>query len=160
MATATQTTFPALACWNSKHRYFVQLGDGSTAEWFRRDGVQIDRDELYPYGDTPFYYDGPELGDAETVAEALALLDQHYADCEYDQIHLADNEWGNRLMQEVAETYFASKPDYQFVLVYEHAGWYLGFRRDGSIWCTANDQAVLTHRWPQPGNGVGKVIRR
>lgn len=61
----------------------------------------------------------------------------------YDIVHLADDEWGNAKMLEVADEYFRDHPDCQFVLVYEHAGWSLGFCRDLSVWSSANDMAVL-----------------
>ena len=60
----------------------------------------------------------------------------------YDLIHLSDDEWGNETMKRIAMEHFASDPSCQFVEVYEHAGWFLGFRRDGSIWTTANDMAI------------------
>lgn len=62
---------------------------------------------------------------------------------EYAQVCLGDDEWGNQLMQQVAEQFFADNPSCMFVQMIEHAGWALGFRRDGSIWSTANDMAVL-----------------
>ena len=62
---------------------------------------------------------------------------------EYAQVCLGDNEWGNELMQQVAMEFFADNPSCMFVQVIEHAGWQLGWRRDGSIWTTANDMAVL-----------------
>ena len=44
---------------------------------------------------------------------------------EYDMIYLANNEWGNELMYQVAQAWFKEFPDCQFVQVYEHAGWHL-----------------------------------
>lgn len=78
----------------------------------------------------------------------------------YFLIHLADDEWGNEKMQEVAAEFFAAHPAAQFVEVHEHAGWYLGFRRDLTVWCTANDGATLTHPEPQPTGGMYGYIRR
>ncbi len=77
----------------------------------------------------------------------------------YDLIYLADHEYGNDTMRKVAEQHFADHPAVQFVWVIEHAGWRLGFRRDGSIWSTANDQAVL-QPGPQPSAYSGVCIRR
>ncbi len=61
-------------------------------------------------------------------------------------IHLADNEWGNRLMAEVAKEYFDEHPELDplEVEVYEHAGWTLTFTRDMGIVHTANDAATLS----------------
>jgi len=79
----------------------------------------------------------------------------------YDVIYLARNEWGNEMMRLVAERWFRDNPECEFVLVHEHAGWYLGFRRDGSVWATANDQAVLRVLMPQPRGGYsGRSERR
>lgn len=78
----------------------------------------------------------------------------------YFLIFLADDEWGNQKMQEVAEEFFAACPDAHFVQVYEHGGWQLGFRRDGSIWTTANDAAVLKKALPQPTAGLYGELRR
>lgn len=68
----------------------------------------------------------------------------------YSIIHLADDEWGNETMLRVALEYFGEHPDVAFVEVYEHAGWYLGFRRDGTIWSTANDMARPKGPYPNP----------
>ena len=76
----------------------------------------------------------------------------------YDTIHMADNEWGNTLMEQIAAVWFANHPQCQFVLIHEHAGWSLGFRRDMSIWTTANDMAVLKPG-PRP-TAVDHVCRR
>jgi hypothetical protein len=77
----------------------------------------------------------------------------------YHCIHLAINEWGNEVMRKIAMEYFENNPVLQFVEIYEHAGWYLGFRRDGSIWSTANDMAVLDHG-PRPHGIQIVTIRR
>lgn len=65
-------------------------------------------------------------------------------------IHLADDEWGNALMRQVAEEALAD-PQYQayqplVVSVYEHAGWALEFALlDGraTVVSSANDLAVF-----------------
>lgn len=62
---------------------------------------------------------------------------------DFDVIQLADREYGNTLMREVAMEHLRVHPTLQFVEVREHAGWYLGYRRNGSIWTTANDGARL-----------------
>lgn len=77
----------------------------------------------------------------------------------YDMIHLADNEWGTPKMVQVADAYFRDHPECEYVMVYEHAGWCLGFRRDLSIWNTANDMAVLDNR-PRPNDGPDNIQRR
>ncbi len=72
----------------------------------------------------------------------------------YDMVHLADDEWDNDTMQRVAEEWFQDHPDCQFVYVHEHAGWFLGYRRDLSIWCTANDMARCEGTRPDTFSGV------
>jgi hypothetical protein len=71
----------------------------------------------------------------------------------YDVISLADNEWGNEIMREVANEWFASHPDCAFVEVREHAGWWLGYYRSGECVGTANDCAVLRPDRPCPAHG-------
>jgi hypothetical protein len=68
----------------------------------------------------------------------------------YDVICLADNEWGNQIMREVAEQFFRDNPDCNFVEVREHAGWWLGFHRSMEVIGTANDLAVLRPDRPRP----------
>lgn len=63
-------------------------------------------------------------------------------------VHLADNEWGNDKMWEIAKSYFNS-PEYAgikdlVITIYEHAGWVLSYLRDGTIVGTANDLANLS----------------
>lgn len=62
---------------------------------------------------------------------------------EYAIVHLADDEWGNDTMSNVARDFFSGNPSCLYVQVFEHGGWMLGFRRDLSIWNTANDMARL-----------------
>lgn len=78
----------------------------------------------------------------------------------YDVIQLADDEWGNQKMNEVAKAYFEEHPDVQFVRVCEHAGWWLGYRRDMTRWGTANDQAVLEKAEPRPVDYSGVSVNR
>jgi hypothetical protein len=64
----------------------------------------------------------------------------------HQTIHLAEDEWGNTLMQEIAESAIAEwrGPGELVVEVYEHAGWFLTFARiNGRIACvsSANDCA-------------------
>jgi hypothetical protein len=63
-------------------------------------------------------------------------------------INLADHEWGNELMREVADAYFASHPtlDPLVVEVHEHAGWFLQFARCGTVVGTANDGCRFPER--------------
>jgi hypothetical protein len=68
----------------------------------------------------------------------------------YDVICLADNEWGNTIMREVAEQYFLLSPESDFVEIREHAGWWLGFHRSMEVIGTANDLAVLRQDRPRP----------
>jgi hypothetical protein len=60
------------------------------------------------------------------------------------RVHLADNEWGNPLMRQVAQEMFGMFPEADVVVVYEHAGWALSYLRDGTIVGTANADAVLS----------------
>ncbi len=79
----------------------------------------------------------------------------------YDLIYLADNEWGNTLMQEVAQEYFQQHPDVDFVMVYEHAGWWLAYHRSElEIVGTANDMAVFRQDRPKSSGYSGVCIRR
>ena len=77
----------------------------------------------------------------------------------YDIVSLADNEWGNQIMREVAQEWFARHPHCEFVEVREHAGWWLGYHRSGEIIGTANDGAVMRKDRPRPErwSGVGEV---
>jgi len=158
MVMIMRTCRPARVCWHN-YRPILQIGQGDEAEWFDREGNRIDRDELYCYGQ-PMFHEGIELGFVPDMDEGLALLQVRYSAAGYDTIYLASNEWGNQVMQRIAEEHFRDNPDCEFVEVYEHAGWHLGFRRDGSIWCTANDAARLERPWPQPTGLDGKHIRR
>ena len=67
-------------------------------------------------------------------------------------VYLADDEWGNEKMQEIARELWAKKwpegkrPD--LISVHEHAGWWLEFDSSMRIVSTANDgwtpsQAVI-----------------
>lgn len=66
-------------------------------------------------------------------------------------VFLASNEWGNDLMQKVAEEVFGD-PQYAdkqplVVLVNEHAGWFLNYALIDGVVTTigsANDSAVYT----------------
>jgi len=86
------------------------------------------------------------------------LIEKNEGD-DYDIVHLGDKEYGNELMRKVAEEWFAAHSSCNFVEVYEHAGWFLGFRRDGSIWSTANDQAHMDSG-PRPKDFSGTSVRR
>jgi hypothetical protein len=161
---------PAYLCYSPEMGYFVQVGQGRDAEWFARDGEQIPELTVYPYRTDEFrqtdlwhtsrFRTVGELGMVDDVAVALGALDHRFPACGYKIIYLADNEYGNELMDRIAAEFFEANPNEQFVLVYEHAGWYLGYRRDGTRWATANDTARLTQLWPQPANGcTGEVMR-
>ena len=75
-------------------------------------------------------------------------------------IHLADNEWGNEIMREVADEWFAAHPECMFAWVYEHAGWSLTFHRTGEVVGTANDMAVLRKDRPQSREPISAWCRR
>lgn len=75
----------------------------------------------------------------------------------YDILHMGDREYGNDLMALAAAVYFAAHRECQFVEVHEHGGWWLGYRRDGSIWSTANDAATI--RGSQPTQFSGRTAR-
>ena len=78
----------------------------------------------------------------------------------YDLIYLAPNEWGNETMAKVAREWFTAHPACAFVEVHEHGGWWLGYRRDGTIWSTANDVAILEVPRPKPTRWSGVEVRR
>ena len=77
----------------------------------------------------------------------------------YDVIQLADNEWGNQIMREVAEEWFRDHPQCNFVQVREHAGWHLGYHRSGEVIATANDRAVLRPDRPIPDSFGESFVR-
>ena len=62
-------------------------------------------------------------------------------------IQLADNEWGNQLMDRVASEALVEHRDKPnlVVVVQEHAGWFLSYTHGREIVDTANDTAVLSH---------------
>jgi len=79
-------------------------------------------------------------------------------------IHLANNEWGNEVMRQIADQYagqHAERP--LIVFVYEHAGWHLSYLygapgiADGTICGTANDAACLPQAVLDFGNSVSEV---
>lgn len=66
------------------------------------------------------------------------------------EVHLAENEWGNELMRDVALATFADPKyadiDELIVTVYEHAGWWLSYARTRGgilVVSSANDSAVF-----------------
>lgn len=61
----------------------------------------------------------------------------------YDIVRCGDYQYGNVLMEWLAFHHFRMNPDCAFVEVWEHGGWMLGWRRNGTIWNTANNTAVL-----------------
>jgi hypothetical protein len=79
----------------------------------------------------------------------------------YDQIYLADNEWGSPLMKQIAAQWFETHPTCNFVSVYEHAGWSLTFTRE-NLECvgSANDQAMFRFGIPRPTHYSGVSERR
>lgn len=157
--TVAQVAWPARACYYSKFGYFVQIGPGDYAEYFDHDGNQIDREELF-VGEMPVFHEGSSLGLVTAVSEAVEMLNRRFSPKGYAVIHLADDEWGNDVMFAVAQEFFQENPDEDFVEVYEHGGWFLGYRRDGSVWNTANDLARLNVPYPQPTGPNGTTIRR
>ena len=79
----------------------------------------------------------------------------------YDMVYLADDEWGNETMKAVAGEWFTQHPACNFVMVYEHAGWWLAYHRS-DLECvgTANDLAVMRADRPQPTHYSGNYVRR
>lgn len=150
---------PAYVCWTMDRGYFVMLRIDGREECFDRHGRQMP-EQQYRWEGKFFPRVVAELGMVDSVEFAAQCLDARYRPVGYDQIHLADNEWGNRLMEEVAIEWFAHHPEAEFVHVLEHAGWHLGFRRDGTIWTTANDMAVMRNPYPIPSYGVERLVRR
>ncbi len=79
----------------------------------------------------------------------------------YDMVFLAENEWGNQIMREVAAEWFKDHPDCNFVQIYEHAGWWLAFHRgDMEVIGTANDRAIMRDDRPRPTDYSGLEHRR
>jgi hypothetical protein len=156
--TCATVCLPAQVCWHN-YKPIIQIGHNEDATWWDRDGHQIDREALHFHGRKAFHY-GVEMGYVHDVGEAVTMLGYRYSAAGYDYIFLASNEWGNETMDRVAQEHFAAHPECEFVEVHEHAGWYLGYRRDGSIWATANDTARLQKPWPRPAGLCGKTIRR
>ena len=79
----------------------------------------------------------------------------------YDMVYLAENEWGNQIMREVAEQWFRDHPACQFVQIYEHAGWWLAFHRgDLETIGTANTEAIMRPDRPRPTDWSGQSHRR
>ena len=68
---------------------------------------------------------------------------------------MADDEWGNRLMDEIARDLFATRPDAEEVEIQEHAGWFLRYARiNGEIHTigSANGSAIyprIAAQWRQ-----------
>jgi hypothetical protein len=62
-------------------------------------------------------------------------------------------------MEHLAQHHFAQHPDCQFAEVYEHGGWFLGYRRDLTIFSTANDRAILSVPQPQPTAHSGNTYQ-
>jgi len=58
------------------------------------------------------------------------------------EVRCRSDQWGNDTMQRLAERAFRDYPEAELVLVWEHAGWFLVFRRDGKVVNSANDCAV------------------
>lgn len=74
-------------------------------------------------------------------------------------VYLAHDEYGNELMKSIAMECFADRPELQFVHVTEHAGWHLGFRRNGSVW--AAPTGIRNNSGPFPSDhGPIETIRR
>ena len=68
----------------------------------------------------------------------------HHRNVKSVLVYLAEDEWGNRKMDEVARETFAQYPDAECVEVREHAGWYLTYNRKMQIVGTANDACTVT----------------
>jgi len=82
----------------------------------------------------------------------------------YDTVRCSENQWySSGVMERLARHHFQQHPETDFVEVYEHGGWFLGYRRPNAngemtIWSTANDQAVLSHPQPQPSAHSGRTF--
>lgn len=64
--------------------------------------------------------------------------------------YCSDSEWGNGVMWQIAKERFAADATLDVVEVYEHAGWFLAWNRDGQCVGTANDSACFPEsviRW-------------
>lgn len=77
----------------------------------------------------------------------------------YDTIRCTETQWSSSgVMERLAHHHFQQHPDRQFVEVYEHGGWYLGYRRDMTIWSTANDMAKLSPTETFPNGHSGNIV--
>ena len=154
--------YPAHICWSYERGYFVQWGDDESAEWFDMAGERIDRSKLFWSfdGSAQFRVIRLNIGCYDCAHCAVERATEFYSPAGYDMIYLEDNEWGNETMRRVCEEHFSQNPNCQFIECHEHGGWWLGFRRDGSVWSTANDMAQFDQPWPQPSDKPGQVVIR
>jgi len=79
-------------------------------------------------------------------------------------VHLAANEWGNELMQRIADEYAGQSDNRPLIVsVHEHAGWHLSYLygapgiQDGTICGTANDAASLSQAVLDFGKSIDHV---
>ena len=61
--------------------------------------------------------------------------------CKIVSVYMANHEWGNELMRQLAQETFKEFPNADVVEVVEHGGWWLMFRRDMAVVGSANDCA-------------------
>lgn len=103
----------------------------------------------------PFHLQSP--GQAERTPRAATEA----TGTAYDQVFLADNEWGDHLMEQVAAEWFAANPGSLFLFVYEHSGGSLTFAREGmESLSSANDTARFRPDHPRPGHWSRRCERR
>jgi len=77
------------------------------------------------------------------------------------EVRCRPNQWGNNTMHSLAQKAFQDYPEAELVLVWEHAGWFLVFRRDGKVINSANDCAVYPREIEEYRRNIRpKVIAR
>ena len=78
------------------------------------------------------------------MSEIYYSKQPHHRDVPGVMVFLADDEWGNQKMDEIAREYLDRYPLAECVQVNEHAGWYLTYQRDMKIVGTANDACAVS----------------
>lgn len=76
----------------------------------------------------------------------------------YDVVRCSHRQWELAMMRALARLHFDVHPECNFVRVQEHAGWFLGWTRDGQIWSTANGHAYIDPSVPRPTNWSGVTV--
>lgn len=158
----TVVKIPAAIVSHAEHHLVLMWGHTDDSKtFFHHKGRELPKGDFFrenPVAAYPCYRVVSLLGSFETVAEALAALNSRYVQATYAELHMPQGVYGGEAMQAAARAFFEAHSELQFVLVHEHGGWHLGYRRDLTIWCTANDQATLSVPYPQPALGIARPV--